>query len=120
MTMHFGKVFKLRKLVEYEEGTVKKTPIMGNDQFKMMLLSFDKDAHLAEHKAPGDALILALKGKATLRYEGKNYHLEEGKSFFMKKGAVHDITAHGKFKMQLTIDLASTASQSEAQPTQNT
>lgn len=102
----YGNIFKFKDLGEYEKGKATKTVLFSNDAFSLIEISFDDDAELAEHTAPGDAIITALHGKADLVYEGKSFALKEGDSFAMKKGAVHSLKADGKFKMTLLLNLA--------------
>lgn len=104
-TLKYGSVFKLDDMADYEKGKAYKTSVFGNSAFQMFLLTFDDDTAMPAHKAPGNALITVLKGKAKFTYEGKEYELKEGDSFAMTKGATHSIDAKGKFKMLLTISL---------------
>lgn len=101
----FGKDFALRSLVKYEEGKVVTTEVMSNDEFKVILMAFDEDMKLDEHAAPGDAIAIALKGKAVITYEGKKIKVKEGDSVAFAKGAKHAVQAKGKFKMALILNL---------------
>ena len=60
---------------------------------------------LTPHRAPGNAIVFALEGKATIGYEGKDYELKEGECFRFEKNGLHSVTANGKFKMALLLVL---------------
>lgn len=104
-TFGFGEILKLEDLIDYEKGKALKKEILSSDAGKLILISFDDNALLPAHAAPGNAVIFALKGKADITYEGKTFKIHEGESFAMAKGAEHSIKSDGKFKMALVIYL---------------
>ena len=61
---------------------------------------------LTPHRAPGNAIVFALEGKATIGYEGKDYELSAGECFRFEKNGLHSVTANGRFKMALLLVLA--------------
>ena len=65
----------------------------------------DEGTGLTPHRAPGNAIVFALEGKATIGYEGKDYELKEGECFRFEKNGLHSVTANGKFKMALLLVL---------------
>lgn len=72
---------------------------------KYVLMAFDEGTGLTPHRAPGNAIVFALEGKATIGYEGKDYELSEGECFRFEKNGLHSVTANGKFKMALLLVL---------------
>ena len=58
-----GEVFKLAELVPYQEGKIINMDVTHNEKMKFVIMSFDEGTGLAEHAAPGEALIFALDGK---------------------------------------------------------
>ena len=60
---------------------------------------------LTPHRAPGNAILTALDGKATIGYEGHDYELTAGQSFRFEKNGLHSVTANAKFKMSLLLVL---------------
>ena len=100
-----GEVMKLKDLISYEEGSISNLDVVSNDTIKFVLMAFDERTGLTPHRAPGNAIIFALEGKATIGYEGKDYKLSEGENFRFDKNGLHSVTADGKFKMGLLLVL---------------
>lgn len=100
-----GEVFSLKDLIPYQDGRIVNMDLMDNDHTKFVLMSFDAGTGLSEHAAPGDALVLALDGKAVIGYEGKDYPISAGETFKFDKNGRHSVTADGKFKMALLLEL---------------
>lgn len=96
---------KLKDLISYEEGSISNLDVVNNDTMKFVLMAFDEETGLTPHRAPGNAIIFALEGKATIEYEGKDYTLSEGENFRFDKNGLHSVTADGKFKMGLLLVL---------------
>ena len=65
--------------------------------------TFDEGTGLTPHRAPGNAILTALEGKAIIGYEGQDYELTAGQSFRFDKNGLHSVTAQGKFKMSLLL-----------------
>ena len=100
-----GEIFQMTDLLPYENGSVVNMDVVSNDAMKFVLMSFDKGTGLSPHRAPGDALVFALDGKAVIGYEGKDYPIEAGQTFQFAKNGLHSITADEKFKMALLLML---------------
>ena len=100
-----GEVVKLSKLVPYQEGRIVNMVIISGPTLKFVVMSFDGGTGLAEHAAPGEALIFALEGKGIIGYEGKEYPIQAGENFKFAKNGKHYIKADEKFKMALLLTL---------------
>ena len=100
-----GEVMKLKNLIQYEEGSISNLDIVSNPTMKFVLMAFDEGTGLQPHRAPGNAIIFALEGKAVIGYEGKDYTLSAGENFRFDKNGLHSVTAQGKFKMALLLVL---------------
>ena len=70
-----------------------------------MLMAFDEGTGLDPHRAPGDALLTVLEGKAVIVYEGMEYPMQAGESFRFDKNGLHSVRADGRFKMSLLLVL---------------
>lgn len=101
-----GEVFKLADLVPYAEGKIVNMDVLHNDKMKFVIMSFDEGTGLAEHAAPGEAIVFALDGKAVIGYEGQEHSIKAGESMHFAKGGLHSIKATEKFKMALLLTLA--------------
>ena len=100
-----GEAFKLKDLLPYEEGKIINMDVVHNDKMKLALMSFSKGEGLSEHRAPGEALIFALDGKAIIGYEGEEHKIEAGENFHFAKGGLHSVKAVTNFKMALLLTL---------------
>ena len=100
-----SEVFKLKDLISYEEGSISNLDVVSNDTMKFVLMAFDEGTGLQPHRAPGNAIIFALEGKAVIGYEGKDYTISAGENFRFDKDGLHSVTADGKFKMALLLVL---------------
>lgn len=100
-----NEVFELKNLISYEEGSIANMDVVSNPSMKYVLMAFEEGTGLTPHRAPGNAIVFALEGKATIGYEGKDYELSEGECFKFEKNGLHSVTANGKFKMALLLVL---------------
>lgn len=100
-----GEVFTLADLAPYEKGSIVNVDVVSNEGFKFVVMAFDGGTALSPHRAPGDALIFALEGKAVIGYEGREHPIEAGENFRFATGGLHSVTANGKFKMALLLTL---------------
>lgn len=98
-----GEVFCLADLVPYQDGKIINRDILDTDSVKLMVMSFGAGTGLAEHAAPGEALLTALDGEGIIRYEGKSHTLKAGESFKFAKNGKHAVTAEQPFKMVLLL-----------------
>ncbi|HCW23865.1 MAG TPA: cupin [Lachnospiraceae bacterium] len=100
-----GTVFELKDLLPYREGRIVNMDLISDPHMKFVLMSFDAGQALAEHAAPGDALVFALDGKAEIGYEGKAYEVTAGQTFRFDKNGRHSVKALTPFKMALLLTL---------------
>ncbi len=100
-----GEVFRLGDLVPYQEGKIVNMDIAANEKMKFVVMSFDKGTGLAEHAAPGEALIFALDGEGVIGYEGTEHILKQGENFKFAKNGKHYVKANSKFKMALLLTI---------------
>ena len=100
-----GEVFKLSEPVPYQDGKIVNMDVASNDKMKFVIMSFDSGTGLAEHAAPGEALIFALDGEGIIGYEGKEHILKAGENFKFAKNGKHYVKAEGRFKMALLMTL---------------
>lgn len=98
-------VFQLKDLIPYQQGKIVNMDLLSNDKMKFVIMAFDEGCALAEHAAPGNALIFALDGQATITYEGKAYEVHAGENFRFEKNGKHAVKANGPFKMALLVEL---------------
>ena len=100
-----NEVFELKNLINYEEGSIANMDVVSNPSMKYVLMAFDEGTGLTPHRAPGNAIVFALEGTATIGYERTDYEISEGECFKFEKNGLHSVTANGKFKMALLLVL---------------
>jgi len=100
-----AEVFKLADKLPYEANGIVNMDVASNETMKFVIMAFDEGTGLAPHRAPGDALVFALEGKAVIGYEEQDYPIEAGQTFRFDKNGLHSVTADGKFKMALLLVL---------------
>lgn len=100
-----GDVFSLKDLVPYRAESIVNMDVLSSSTTKFALMAFDKGTALSEHSAPGDAIVFALEGSATIGYEGKEYKIKEGENFRFEKNGRHSVKADERFKMALLLSL---------------
>jgi quercetin dioxygenase-like cupin family protein len=100
-----GEVFKLAELIPYQEGKIINMDVAHNEKMKFVIMSFDEGTGLAEHAAPGEALIFALDGEGVIGYEGEAHPIKAGENFKFAAGGKHWVKSNGKFKMALLLTL---------------
>ena len=100
-----GNVFTMKDLLPYQKGKIVNMDIAGNEKMKFVIMSFDEGTGLAEHAAPGEALIFALDGEGIIGYEGKETAIKAGENFKFAKYGKHYVKAKGKFKIALLLTL---------------
>jgi quercetin dioxygenase-like cupin family protein len=98
-----SEVVELKKLVEYQEGSVVSRTIINKKTGTITLFAFDKGQGLSEHTAPFDALVYILDGEAEIVISRKPYRLREGEMIIMPANHPHTLKAVERFKMLLTM-----------------
>lgn len=100
-----GKKFKLVDYLDYVDGGIANIDLVSKDKFKVVLLAFDAGEGLKPHKAPGDALVVALEGKAKLLVGDEEIEIESGEQIVFPENVIHNVTAITKFKMMLILSI---------------
>jgi len=98
-----GQAFALKDLVPYQDKRIVNMDIASGPAYKLVVMSFDAGTSLSEHAAPGEALVCALDGEATITYEGVEHLLRAGEAFKFDAGGRHAVRADERFKMALFL-----------------
>jgi quercetin dioxygenase-like cupin family protein len=98
-----GVVSKTAGLIDYQHGAVVSRTIIDRKTGTVTLFSFDKGQGLSEHKAPYDALIQVLDGKAKIFISGKPHLVKAGQMIILPANRPHALKALERFKMLLTM-----------------
>ena len=100
-----GKKIKLVDYLDYVDGGIANIDIVSKEGFRLVLMAFDAGEGLKPHKAPGDALVLALEGKAKLLVGDKEVEIESGEQIVFPANVIHNVTAITRFKMMLILSI---------------
>lgn len=102
-TIKIGQPFILHQLLPFQVNKIINMDLVEDSVMKLVVMSFGDGTGLAEHSAPGKALIFDLHGKGTIKYEGQDHPLTAGDTFLMAKGARHAVAAHDHYQMALLV-----------------
>ena len=100
-----GKKIKLVDYLDYVDGGIANIDLVSKDEFRLVLMAFDEGEGLKPHKAPGDALVLALEGKAKLLVGDKEVEIDSGEQIVFPANVIHNVTAITRFKMMLILSI---------------
>lgn len=100
-----GKKIKLVDYLDYVDGGIANIDLVSKDGFRLVLMAFDAGEGLKPHKAPGDALVIALEGKAKLLVGDKEIEIESGEQIVFPANVIHNVTAITRFKMLLILSI---------------
>lgn len=100
-----GKVINLATSLEYVDGAITNLDIVSKDDLKLMVMALDKGEGLKPHSAPGDALLIALEGKAKVSVGDKSFTIEKGEQIVFPKDINHNVESIEKFKMLLILSI---------------
>jgi len=100
-----GKKIKLVDYLDYVDGGIANIDLVSKEGFKLVLVAFDAGEGLKPHKAPGDALVIALEGKAKLLVGDEEVEIESGEQIVFPANVIHNVTAITRFKMMLILSI---------------
>ena len=98
-----AEAFRLRELVNYQEGSVVSRQIVKQEKGNVTLFAFDEGQGLSEHTAPFDALVHVIEGEAEITISGKPIRAKAGEMVIMPANQPHALKAVSRFKMVLTM-----------------
>ena len=100
-----GKKIKLVDYLDYIDGAIANIDLVSKDDFRVVMMAFDENEGLKPHKAPGDALVMALEGKAKLLVGDEEVVIEAGEQLVFPANVIHNVSAITKFKMLLILSI---------------
>ncbi|MDT8441751.1 MAG: cupin domain-containing protein [Desulfuromonadales bacterium] len=103
----------LGDLVPYQDGAVVSRTLLQHDTGTLTVFSFDAGQALSEHTVPFHAFVQVLDGTAEIIIGGQPVAVAAGQLVLMPGGISHEVKAHQRFKMLLTLFRATSAEQSE-------
>ena len=100
-----GQKIKLVDYLDYIDGAIANIDLVSKDDFRVVMMAFDAGEGLKAHKAPGDALVMALEGKAKLLVGDEEVVIEAGQQLVFPANVIHNVSAITKFKMLLILSI---------------
>ncbi len=98
-----AKAFNLAEFVDYADGSVVSKTLIKKDTGNITLFAFDAGQGLSEHKAPFDAVVYLLDGKAEIIVGGETNNVSAGEMMIMPANIAHALRAIEPFKMLLVM-----------------
>ncbi|NLI95100.1 MAG: cupin domain-containing protein [Synergistaceae bacterium] len=98
-----GKVFSPLELLDFQEGGIVSRSILDGNGGSVTLFTFDAGQSLSEHKAPYDALVVALEGEADFTLQGVLHRVSPGQMLVMPANVPHSMKTEKRFRMMLVM-----------------
>lgn len=96
-------IYKFIDIVDYQDGSIVSREIIKKSSGTITVFAFDAGQGLSEHKAPFDALVHILDGKAEVLIGDKTFEVAQGEMIILPVDIVHALKAIQKFKMVLIM-----------------
>ena len=94
---------EINKLVDYQDGSVVSRTLIDKPTGTVTIFAFSQDQGLSEHKAPYDALVQVVDGKASIMIGKKVFTVTSGQVLLLPANIPHSLKATTNFKMLLTM-----------------
>ena len=102
-TAPVGAPFNLQKHIDYADGSVVSKTLIQKDTGTITLFAFDAGQGLSEHKAPFDAVVTILDGRAEITIGGNTSTVKTGEMLIMPANITHALHAKERYKMLLVM-----------------
>lgn len=96
-------VLNLADQIAFHEGQVSSKTLVQNKGVGLTLFSIPQGEGISAHKAPGDALVTVLEGKARITIDQTDYEVSVGESIVMPANIPHALYGIENFKFFLTV-----------------
>lgn len=103
LKINAAEVYQLVDMVNYQSGSVVSREIIKQDSGNITIFAFDAGQGLSEHKAPFDALVYILDGKAEISIADKLHSVAKGEIIILPANIAHALQAKEQFKMALIM-----------------
>jgi quercetin dioxygenase-like cupin family protein len=103
----------LAEMTPYQDGAVVSRTLLQHDSGTLTVFSFDAGQALSEHTVPFHAFVQVLDGEAEIIIGGEAKSVAAGEIILMPGGTSHEVKAHKRFKMLLTLFRSTSAEHSE-------
>ena len=98
-----AQVLALADMVAYQEGSVVSRTVIDKPSGTVTLFAFGDGQGLSEHRAPFDALVYLVDGKASVSISGIGHEVASGDMIILPANKPHALRAITRFKMLLVM-----------------
>jgi quercetin dioxygenase-like cupin family protein len=103
LKINSAEIYKFKDLVEYQSGSVVSRELIQKPSGTITVFAFDQGQGLSEHKAPFDALVYIMDGKAQVMIKNEQFELVAGEMIILPVDEIHALKAIERFKMALIM-----------------
>lgn len=103
LKINASEIYQLSELVDYQAGSVVSREIIQKPTGTITVFAFDEGQGLSEHKAPFDALVHIIAGKAQVMIKDEQFELVAGEMIILPVNEIHALKAIERFKMALIM-----------------
>lgn len=103
LKINASEIYQLSELVDYQAGFVVSREIIQKPTGTITVFAFDEGQGLSEHKAPFDALVHIIAGKAQVMINDQQFELVAGEMIILPVNEIHALKAIERFKMSLIM-----------------
>lgn len=104
---------ELAAMTTYQDGAVVSRTLLQHETGTLTVFSFDAGQALSEHTVPFHAFVQVLDGEAEIIIGGESHTVAAGEIILMPGGVSHEVKAHKRFKMLLTLFRSTSGSDTE-------
>ncbi len=103
LKINAAEVYQFSEMVAYQAGSIVSREIIQKQSGTITVFAFDAGQGLSEHKAPFDALVYILDGKAEIIIDGQSFTVAKNEIIVLPTDVIHELRAKEKFKMALVM-----------------
>lgn len=103
LKINAAEINNFSQMVDYQPGAVVSREIIQKTTGTVTVFAFDSGQSLSEHKAPFDALVYILDGRAEIMIGDKIFQVNQGEMIILPTDVVHALKAIERFKMVLIM-----------------
>lgn len=103
INMPDSRVFRIRELIDYENGYITSRRLSAADTAKILLMAFAAGKTQETHSSSGDTLTYVLEGEAEIVRGGISHTLEAGQCLMIPADTPHSLRAISPCKILLMV-----------------
>jgi len=93
----------IKQMIEYPNEGVLSKEILKDDKVEVSLFCMADGTEIGEHTSTKQGYVYVLEGNGIFNLEGESIEMKEGVFIFMKKNAVHSLSAEKNISFILSL-----------------